>query len=163
MLPSLALYLASFATHALAESAPAGPVVIRVATFNVEDVRTEDILNPNQPRLKRLAEVIQRIRPNIILLNEFAYDMKGAPGHKEGEAEGLNGQRFADAFLAVAQATDVRPIKYKAYSAPSNTGLFSGYDLDRDGAVTNQYPTPPAAKPSGSAAPVGTDSAPAAA
>ena len=149
MLPCFVLSLASLAAPPVAEPAPAGPVVIRVATFNVEDVRTEDLRDPNQPRLRRLAEVIQRIRPNIILLNEVAYDMKGAPGFKEGEAEGLNGQRFADTFLAVAQASDVKPIKYKAFTAPSNTGLFSGYDLDRSGTVTNQYPTPPVAKPDG--------------
>jgi endonuclease/exonuclease/phosphatase family metal-dependent hydrolase len=149
MLSSLALVISALAAPA-ADRAPAGPVVIRVATFNVEDVRTEDLRDPAHARLRRLAEVIQRIRPNIILLNEVAYDMKGAPGYKEGDPEGQNGQRFADTFLAVAQATDVKPIKYKAFTAPSNTGLFSGFDLDRDGKVTNTYPAPPGTKPDGS-------------
>jgi endonuclease/exonuclease/phosphatase family metal-dependent hydrolase len=147
--------LAAVALAWVPETLPAraessGSVVIRVATFNVEDVRTEDLRNPAHPRLRRIAEVIQRLRPNIVLLNEVAYDMKGAPGHREEEAEGQNGQRFADVFLATAQATDVKPLKYKAFMAPTNTGLFSGFDLDRDGKVTNTYPTPPGSKPDGS-------------
>ncbi|MEK6703260.1 MAG: endonuclease/exonuclease/phosphatase family protein [Planctomycetota bacterium] len=127
------------------------PVVLRVATFNIEDVRTDDLKNAAHPRLRRLAEVIQRIRPNIILLNEIAYDMPGSPGWSQGDGQGQNGQRFADTFLSVAQASDVTPIKYKAYMAPSNTGLFSGLDLDHDGKVTATYPAPPSAKSDGTA------------
>lgn len=140
--------LALAACLAQTPPAPPGPVVVRVATFNLQDVRTEDLQNPEQPRLRRLAEVIQRIRPTIILLNEIAYD--AAPAGKDGKgAEGLNGQRFADAFLARPQTTDLAPLKYRAFMAPSNTGLFSGMDLDRDGRVVNEYPTPPGAKPDG--------------
>lgn len=134
-----------------ASPAPAdGPVTIRVATYNVEDVRTEDLENPTQPRLKRLAENIQRIRPNVILVAELAYDMPGSPGFKEGSSPGRNAQRFADAFLAVPQAEGLKPLKYKAYMPPTNTGVASGFDLDRDGQVTLAFPTPPGAKPDGS-------------
>lgn len=152
MLPAAhaALVLAAMLARTPAPPPP-GPVVVRVATFNLEDVRSEDLLNAEHPRLRRLAEVIQRIRPNIILLNEIAYD--AAPEGKDGKPGGpggLNGQRFADAFLARPQATDLAPLKYRAYMAPSNTGLFSGLDLDRDGRVTNEYPTPPGARPDGS-------------
>ena len=135
-------------------AAGATSVVVRVATFNVEDVRTEDLMNPDHPRLRKLAEVIQRIRPNIILLNEIAYDQKGMPGAGTGRAagddEGQNGRRFAENFLARAQATDVKPLLMTAFMAPSNTGLFSGFDLDNDGKATSSYPTPEGAKPDGS-------------
>jgi endonuclease/exonuclease/phosphatase family metal-dependent hydrolase len=127
-----------------------GPVTIRVATFNLEDVRTEDLKNKDHPRLKRLAEIIQRLRPNVILLNEIAYDMPGAPGFTEADVPGTNAQRFAETFLAVAQAPDVQPMKFKAFMAPTNTGVPSGFDLDNDGRAVMTYPPPPGTKADGS-------------
>ncbi|MGH7245117.1 MAG: endonuclease/exonuclease/phosphatase family protein [Phycisphaerales bacterium] len=135
---------------ALAQSvAPPAPMTVRIATFNIEDVREEDVAHADNPRLKSLAEVIQRIGPNIIFLNEIAYDMPGAPGFKEGEAPGQNAARFIENYLSVPQAPGLTPIKYRAFMAPVNTGLFSGMDLDNDGKVTDSYPTPPGTKPDG--------------
>lgn len=127
----------------------AAPTAIRVATFNVEDVRTEDLLRDDQPRLKRLAEVLQRIRPNIVLLNEIAYDMPGAPCAPEGEEPGLNAQRFAQRYLAIAQAPDVEPLAMRAFMAPSNTGMPSGLDLNNDGRIVKDFPLPPPGTPDG--------------
>ncbi|MFZ4575853.1 MAG: endonuclease/exonuclease/phosphatase family protein, partial [Phycisphaerales bacterium] len=118
-------------------------MTLRVATFNVEDVRTTDLLDPEHPRLKRLAEVIQRVRPNIILLNELAYDQTGAPGFKEGDEPGQNAARFLNGFLARA-AGGVAPMRFKAFTAPVNTGVTSGFDLDNDGAVRTTFTHPPA-------------------
>ncbi len=132
---------------------PAGPIVIRVATFNIEDVRTDDLKNPAHPRVRRLAEIIQRLRPNVLLLNEIAYDQAGAPGHVAGEPDGQNAERFIRNFLSVAQASDVRPIDYRAFTAPSNTGLFSGLDLDNNGQAVNTYPEPPPAAADGTPGP----------
>jgi len=131
-----------------------GPTVVRVATFNIQDVRTEDLLNPEHPRLRKLAEVIQRIRPNIILLNEIAYDQNqirpsDVKDAAQSAGEGLNGKRFVENFLARAQATDVTPMQMTAFMAPSNTGLFSGFDLDNDGKATSSFPTPQGASPDG--------------
>lgn len=148
MLRPLALMLLT-ALPALAQPAEPPPVVVRVATFNVEDVRTDDLRDPTHTRLRRLAEVIQRLRPNVILLNEIAYDGDNAPGHKDGEPVGQNGQRFADHFLAVAQATDTRPMKMRAFMAPVNTGQPSGFDLDKNGRVVNTFPPLPPEGPDG--------------
>lgn len=134
---------------ARAEDKPA--LTVRVATFNIEDVRQEDVARNDNPRLKAIAEVIQRIGPNILFLNEIAYDMPGAPGFKEGEQPGQNAARFVENYLSVAQAPGLTPIKYKAFMSPVNTGLFSGFDLDNDGKATDSYPTPPGTKPDGSA------------
>lgn len=117
-------------------------VILRVATFNVQDVRTADLDDPDHPRLRRLAEVIQRLRPNVILLNEIAWDGPQGPGFREGAAPGQNGQRFADRFLASPQAPDLAPLRYRAYMGPVNTGLPSGFDLDRDGRVVRDWPIP---------------------
>jgi hypothetical protein len=126
-------------------------VEIRVATFNIEDVRTRDLADPAQPRLRRLAEVIQRIRPTVILLNEITYDVPGGPDVPEGSPGGHNAQTFADRFLATAQASDLEPLHFKAFMAPTNTGMPSGFDLDHDGHITTTYPAPAAAAPDGGA------------
>jgi len=162
--------ISAFIITLAACAVPAQPVTIRVATFNIEDVRTEDLKDANQPRLKRIAQVIGSLRPNIILLNELAYDMPGSPGFKEGDAPGQNAQRFVDLYLGQAAPpapaehpkrdsplpvvpptnTDASfpttlalpTIRYRVYMPPTNTGIPSGFDLDNDGAVTNEFPSP---------------------
>ncbi len=124
-------------TRSLAEG-----TAIRVATFNLEDVRTSDLVHGDNPRVKRLAEVIQRMRPNIILLNEIAYDEPGVDGAPTEGAAGRNAQRFIEHYLSVPQAAGLRPLGYKAFMRRSNTGLPSGHDLDRSGSVTSTYPSP---------------------
>jgi len=115
-------------------------VTLRVATFNVEDVRTTDLRSGDSPRLRALAEVIQRLRPNIILLNEITYDQTGDPGFSTGHAPGQNGQRLIDQYLAVPQADGLTPIQYRAFMAPVNTGMPSGFDLNNDGRIVKQPP-----------------------
>jgi endonuclease/exonuclease/phosphatase family metal-dependent hydrolase len=165
MLAQISLSVASCLGVVPSEPAatPAVPVVIRVATFNLEDVRSSDLVDGSNPRLKRLAEVIQRIRPNVILLNEIAFDPEtatpaadgtGGASAGGGKPAGSNGQRFAEFYLAVAQAPDVAPLRMRAFMAPVNTGLFSGFDLDNDGTVTSTYPTPRPSGPDGSPAPL---------
>jgi endonuclease/exonuclease/phosphatase family metal-dependent hydrolase len=145
--------VASLAAGALAAQPPDG-TTLRVATFNLHDVRTADINTPNQPRLRRLAEVIQRVRPNIILLNEIAYDVPGAPDVPEDAPGGENARNFANRFLAIAQATDTQPLHYKVFMAPVNSGMPSGFDFDHDGKVTTIYPLPPRPGADGSPPPI---------
>ncbi|WP_456425452.1 endonuclease/exonuclease/phosphatase family protein [Rhodocaloribacter sp.] len=128
-------------------------VALRVATFNVEDVRTDDLKNPAHPRLRRLAARIQRLRPDVLLINEIAYDQPGAPGYTDGEPEGQNGRRFAETFLAVSQGPGLEPIRYRAFMAPSNTGIASGFDLNHDGRTVTTFPPPPPAGPDGAPGP----------
>jgi hypothetical protein len=117
-------------------------VTLRVATFNLGDVRTTDLEDPGHPRLRALAEVIQRLRPNVILLNEIAWDGPSGPGYREGAVEGQNGQRFADRFLAISQADELQPLRYRAFMAPVNSGVPSGLDLNGDGKVVTDHPPP---------------------
>jgi endonuclease/exonuclease/phosphatase family metal-dependent hydrolase len=128
-------------------------VPLRVMTYNIEDVRTADVLNPEQPRLRKAAAIIQQLRPDILLINEMTYDMPGAPDVPEEATPGQNGQRFADTFLAVAQADTLEPIQFTAFTPPTNTGVASGLDLDNDGRVTVSYPTPAPTLPDGSPGP----------
>jgi len=110
---------------------------IRVATYNIEDVRSPDLDDPDHPRLSRVASVISELNPDIILINELAADQT-APG-QTGNLQ--NGQRFSDTFLAG---------KYTAITLGSNTGVPSRHDLNNDGRIVTKHPATEAATPDAS-------------
>ena len=111
-------------------------LVLRVATFNIEDLRTSELQDPSEPRPRMAAAILQQIRPDILLINEIAYDQPGAPGWVEGLEPGQNGQRFADLFLAVPQGEGLEALRNSVFMRPVNTGVASGMDLDNDGRVS---------------------------
>lgn len=111
-------------------------VTLRLATFNVHDLRTEQLLDEKDETIARLTEVIAAIRPNILLLNEIAYDHADRAGGRP--EEGQNGARFADRLRGLADDRG-GPLDYEALMLPSNTGVSSGHDLDNDG-VTETKP-----------------------
>lgn len=139
---TLALTLAALLACASSLTAAQDEIAIRVATFNIHDVRTSDLRTGDNPRLKRIAEIIQRIRPNILFLNEIAYDTPEGPDFQEGAEPGSNAQRFVDLYLSVPQAPGLRPIRYNTLMARPNTGFPSGHDLDRSGEIVSAYPDP---------------------
>jgi hypothetical protein len=76
-----------------------------------------------------VAEIIQRIRPDVLLINEFDFDDQGPGG--SSLAAGL----FQQNYLSVAHG-DADPIAYPfRFVAPSNTGIPSGFDLNNNGVV----------------------------
>jgi len=103
---------------------------VRFATFNASLNRfnggdlVADLSTPDNAQAKVIAEIIQRARPEVLLLNEFDYDASG-------EAARL----FQENYLSVPQ-NGAEPIVYGyAFSAESNTGIASGVDLDNSGDV----------------------------
>jgi hypothetical protein len=105
-----------------------GENTIRVATYNTSLFRNsagaliQDLETGDNEQARKIAEVIQRVRPDIILLNEFDFD-----------AQRLAAKFFREKYLAVGQ-NGCEPIDYPYfYSGPVNTGEPSGRDLDRDG------------------------------
>jgi hypothetical protein len=111
-------------------------LILRIATFNVGDLQTAELLDPTRQRPRRAAAILQQIRPDIVLINEIAYDQPGGPDWIEAEPPGQNGQRFADLFLARPQGEDLDPIRYTAFMSPVNTGVASDLDLDNDGQIS---------------------------
>jgi endonuclease/exonuclease/phosphatase family metal-dependent hydrolase len=109
---------------------------IRVATFNASLNRgsaghlLRDLSQPETSgarQIKRVAEIIQKVRPDILLLNEFDHD-------EEGEGMKL----FQENFLSVGQGGQDSIIYKHRFTAPSNTGVSSGQDFDNSGrAATN--------------------------
>ncbi|MBX2848005.1 MAG: endonuclease/exonuclease/phosphatase family protein, partial [Acidiferrobacterales bacterium] len=115
-------------------------LTVRVATFNVSieanNYSANDELNPaivqqhlasgDFQQLKNIAEIIQRVRPDILLLNEFDYI--------ENADQGIIA--FVKNYLNQSQG-DVFGIEYPHwYVAPVNTGLPSPFDLDNDGSAS---------------------------
>jgi hypothetical protein len=126
------LLLPALALTAGALTAPAAQAddnhTVRFATFNASLNRgaagqlVTDLSTPDNAQAREVAEVIQRNRPDVLLINEFDY----APA-----AVNL----FRANYLARGQ-NGARPINYPyAFIAPSNTGVLTGFDLDRNGST----------------------------
>jgi 3-phytase len=75
-----------------------------------------------------VAEIIQRVRPEVLLINEFDYIDGPVSGNDLTTA-------FQDNYLGVSQ--NGQPIIHYDYVfvAPSNTGIASGFDLNNNGAA----------------------------
>ena len=109
------------------------PVALRIAAFNIQDVRDADLDTPDNPRLKQIAAIIQRMRPNIILLSEIAQRQDGSES---------NADRFVDLYLSVPQGHGLKPISFNTYTPNTNTGFPSGQDLDNSGTITKSLTSP---------------------
>lgn len=107
---------------------------VRFASFNVSMFReTEGELRADLAdsgdeaqdlEVRNVAEIIQRQRPDVLLLNEFDYD-----------AQGVALARFQENFLEVGQR-GAEPIDYPyGMVFASNTGIASGFDLNNNGEV----------------------------
>ncbi len=114
-----------------ANIAKSSPIALRMATFNIEDVRSADLQTPDHPRLKQIAAILQKMRPNIVLLSEIANDQGELPS---------NADRFVELYLSVPQEPGLKPIRFTTYTPPTNTGLHSGIDLDHSGSIRPQHP-----------------------
>ncbi|WP_407352290.1 endonuclease/exonuclease/phosphatase family protein [Luteimonas sp. R10] len=74
---------------------------------------------------RKVAAVLQRVRPDVVLLNEFDYD-----------ADGRAADLFQRRYLETPQAGGGEGLRYPyRYFAPVNTGVPSGLDLDGNGTV----------------------------
>ncbi|WP_291990637.1 endonuclease/exonuclease/phosphatase family protein [Luteitalea sp.] len=151
---AVALALSGGATAAGTDLS-ASPTV-RFATFNASLNRDavgqllSDLSNPGGAdftttvgrriqQARNVAEIIQRVRPDVLLINEFDFDLNGAPTASgvpmprgySSSAAGL----FQSNFLSVPQGNAVRgstsPIEFAhRYTPNTNTGLHSGFDLN---------------------------------
>ncbi|MDH5422423.1 MAG: endonuclease/exonuclease/phosphatase family protein [Acidimicrobiia bacterium] len=108
---------------------------VRFATFNASLNRSSagalaaELSTPGSLQPDVIAEIIQRARPDVLLINEFDYDAGNVA---------LDG--FQTNYLSVAHGT-AAPIVYPyRYTAPSNTGIYSGFDLDNSGAAGDFVP-----------------------
>ncbi|TYO90544.1 endonuclease/exonuclease/phosphatase family protein [Oceanicella actignis] len=127
--------LAALPAAAAAEQAGAWPPppaagAIRVATFNASLSRRgpglawKAIAQGRDPQPRAVAEIIRRVRPDILLINELDHD-----------PEGLALRALADVLRRPADG--LPGVDYPhLFSAPVNAGEPSGLDLDGDGVAT---------------------------
>jgi len=101
---------------------------VRFATFNASLNRTNagdlvtELAVPGSAQPATIAEIIQRTNPDVLLLNEFDFDPNGTAAAS-----------FQSNYLGVSQ-NGAPTVNYPyVYSAPSNTGIASGFDLDNNG------------------------------
>jgi 3-phytase len=128
LLPLSALLLAA----CVLAGRPAATTTVRFATFNVSMFREKegalrrDLADPRMQQARLAAGILQEVRPDVVLLNEFDRDA-------DGEAIRL----FRTNFLGVGQ-DGRKPLDYPySYVPETNTGVFSGFDLDHDGVATS--------------------------
>jgi Endonuclease/Exonuclease/phosphatase family len=108
---------------------------VRFATYNLslnrpqQGMLRDHLANPDvddvfRRQAKNVAEVIQRVQPDVVLINEFDFDPEAA-------------RLFARNFLAVSQNGAPAATYRHWFVAPSNTGIATGFDLNNNGvAVT---------------------------
>jgi len=126
--------LASLVLIAPPVEAGSRPEPIRFATFNASLNRSfagqalADLSAPGNAQASAVAEIIQRTRPDVLLINEFDYVDGPVDGNAMTDA-------FQANYLGLGQ-NGAEPIDYPfVYVAPSNTGIPSGFDLNNNGAV----------------------------
>lgn len=114
------LFCLTISSNAAAEN-------LRVATFNASlnrngpGILLKDLMSDKDTEIEAISEIIRTVRPDILLINEFDYD-----------ATDEAARQFVTRLKNAGPTT--RGISYDhMFSAPSNTGLASGMDLDGDG------------------------------
>ncbi|MDR2872328.1 MAG: endonuclease/exonuclease/phosphatase family protein [Xanthomonadaceae bacterium] len=106
------------------------PIAFRVATYNValygqHEGELIHRLKTNDGNAHAIAAVLQRVRPDVVLLNEFDYD----PLHQAADL-------FQRQYLEKPQPLGGTALHYPyRYLAPVNAGVDSGLDLDLDGKI----------------------------
>ena len=121
------------AAKASADNPGAARNMVRFSTFNASLNRGSagalgaELAVPGSAQPATIAEIIQRTRPDVLLINEFDFDPTAA-------------EDFRDNYLEVSQ-NGATPIEYPyLFIAPSNTGIPSGFDLDNSGGAGDFAP-----------------------
>lgn len=135
-LPIGSLFFAALSITAL-QAPEAAEKTVRIATFNIQELTAKklgDIDSQGRgkhPQLLKAAEILQRVRPDVVLINEIDYD---GPDDKTPAPDHPTAARlFLDRYLKVAQ-NGLVPLDYPhVFYQQTNTGVPTGLDLDNDG------------------------------
>jgi hypothetical protein len=111
---------------------------VRIATFNIKELgwkklaQVDDAGRGSHPQLKAAAEVLQSVRPDVVLINEIDYT---GPVDADGEppADKHAARTFHDRYLAVSQ-NGQPPLAFEhLFYRATNTGMPSGIDFNNNG------------------------------
>lgn len=92
------------------------PGAVRVMTYNIQDLRPEQIMDPDDERVGHCIALIRASGARVVLINEMAWTQDGR--HAAHFAERLG---------------EDTGYSWAWFAAPSNTGEHSGLDLDNNG------------------------------
>ncbi|HKB05181.1 MAG TPA: endonuclease/exonuclease/phosphatase family protein [Gemmataceae bacterium] len=121
---------------ALASPTFADPAKVRVATYNIQELtRTKlDAVDAKgvgtNRQLRKAAEILQRLRPDVLLVNEIDYDF---PPEGKPDAGAKNARLFLDRYLKIPQNGQAALDFDHVFFEPVNTGVPSGKDLNNNG------------------------------
>ena len=114
-----------------------GAAQVRVASFNAslnrnaEGELVADLATPGNAQAQTVAEIIQRVAPDLLLVNEFDYV-------RFGVATDLFRLNYLERGQDTLSLGSAAPIEYPwVFAAPSNTGVASGFDLNNNGVVAS--------------------------
>ena len=123
----------------LSFAAPAGaanPQKGRIATYNIQELTRTKLdevdakgVGTNR-QLRKAAEILQRLRPDVLLVNEVDYDF---PPEGKPDAGAKNAHLFLDRYLKVPQNGQPGLDFGHIFFEPVNTGVPSGKDLNNNG------------------------------
>nr|WP_244671889.1 endonuclease/exonuclease/phosphatase family protein [Pseudoxanthomonas spadix] len=123
--------MAAFATASCSSTPDAtASAPLRVATYNTSLYSDQAggliaELEGDSGHARKIAAVLQQIRPDLVLLNEFDYDQ----AHRAADL-------FQHKYLETPQPGGGQPLRYPyRYLAQVNTGVPSGLDLDNNGRI----------------------------
>ena len=119
-------------------------ITLRIATFNVSMEASNYIngspltgnelnraLDSKHPQIKNIAEIIQRVNPDVILLNEFDYQ-----GKKDNALH-----KFITNYLNKSQHNQEKIHFPYVYQGAVNTGVKTPFDLNNDGKISSPADT----------------------
>ena len=124
---------------------------VRFSTFNlslnrdsagqlVSDLKQPALADPaGNPEARRIeqaqrdAEIIQRVNPDVLFLNEFDY-VTGEGGYEAVDLFGTNFIAAPQNNIAGTTGSSGLNFPYR-FVAPSNTGIASGFDLNNNGSI----------------------------
>ncbi len=119
---SIAVAVFTIAVHANAQT------TVRIATFNVSLYGSESgevarrLKDGMDPQARKIAAIVQTVRPDILLVNEIDYD-----------SGSVTAKLLSEHYFGVG-GRGLQPMPYPyVFAVPSNTGVDSGLDLNGNG------------------------------
>ncbi len=105
------------------------------ASYNVTDLRTEQVQSPGDEQAAAAARVVQEVRPDVLVLNEITNNLQESTV-RDVPTDQTNARAFVENYLSVSQRRGLSGIEYPYIHVPkSNTGVHSGFDLDNNGVI----------------------------
>lgn len=102
------------------------PTKVRVAQYNIVDLGTDKLSDPNNEQVKAALEVVNRISPDFLAVHEIQYDLSENVDAKPGDFDNgaLNGERLA---ALLNQNNSGKPYRYSLLTLGNWGFYWPGY------------------------------------